>query len=247
VDSGLAGRVAIVTGAASGIGRATAQALLREGCRVAGVDADGDGLAGVAVEDPATWLPLEADISSEAGARAIVAETLRVFGALDVFVACAGVYETTSIDELTEELWDRVASVNVRGTFLCARAALDAMIPRGFGRIVTVSSLVADTGGVAAGTAYVASKASVVGLTRSLAHVAGPHGITVNCISPGIIDTPMTSAIDAETKRVLAERTPLRRNGRPEEVAAAILMLASDGASFIHGARLDVNGGLVMT
>jgi 3-oxoacyl-[acyl-carrier protein] reductase len=112
---------------------------------------------------------------------------------------------------------------------------------------VLLSSIVVHTGGIAAGPAYVASKAAVLGLTRSLAHVGGPLGVTVNCVHPGIIETPMTARIDEATKRATAERTPLRRNGTPEDVATVITMLCSDGAGFVTGAHLDVNGGLVLS
>src|SRR5205823_5548352 len=124
-------------------------------------------------------------------------------------VCCAGVYETSAFDELDIEDWDRVQRVNLRGTYLCARAAIAAMRPRQWGRIVTFSSIAAQTGGLAAGPAYVASKAAVIGLTRSLANAAGPDGITVNCLSPGIIDTPMTAALGAEAKHDTARRAAL--------------------------------------
>lgn len=246
MDTGLAGRTAIVTGAAGGIGLATIRALADEGCNVVGIDADADRLRIAAEADGARWHPFASDVTSDEAARRIVAEALSRFDRLDVLVTCAGVYETTAIDEMTHELWQRVEGVNVRGTFFCARAAIEAMAPRGWGRIVTVSSIAAHTGGAAAGAAYVASKGAVLSLTRSLAHTAGRHGITVNSVSPGVIETPMIDQMGPATRLALADRTPLGRTGTATEVAGAILLLASEAASFIHGADLPVTGGLAM-
>ncbi len=245
--TGLNGRVAAVTGAGSGIGLASARALAAEGCRVVAADLDERAVAALAREQPETWAAVGADVSTEDGAQRVVDTALARFGRLDVLVACAGVYETNALADVGPDLFDRVQAVNLRGTYLCARAAIAAMTPAGWGRILTFSSMAAETGGTTAGPAYVASKAGVLGLTRSLAHAAGPHGITVNCLCPGIVDTPMTAVIDPESKRATTERTPLRRTGTPEEVAAIVVMLASEGASFVTGAHLDVNGGLVMT
>jgi len=240
--TGLEGRVAAVTGAASGIGLATARALEREGCLIVAADVCDDSPA-----YGAEWCRAAIDVSRpDAGDRLVAAARAR-WGRLDLLVACAGVYETTPLRELTVEQFDRLQAINVRGSLLCARAALGDMETRGWGRIVLLSSIVVHTGGLAAGSAYVASKAAVLGLTRSLAHVAGPHGVTVNCVHPGIIETPMTEAIDAQVKRDTALRTPLRRNGTPQDVADVIVMLCSEGAGFVTGAHLDVNGGLAMS
>ncbi len=242
MNTGLAGRVAIVTGAASGIGRATAQALADEGCHVVAADhrLPIDGY-------PAGWLAVTSDVTSPTAGEELVRAACDRHGQVDVLVACAGVYDTVPAMDVDLDAFDRVQAVNVRGSFSCARAAMAAMGERGWGRIVLCSSIVAHTGGVAAGPAYVASKAAIIGLTRSLAHTGGPLGVTVNCVNPGIIDTQMTSVIDAATKAQFAARTPLRRNGRPEDVAAVVVMLASEGAAFVTGAHLDVNGGLAMT
>ena len=239
---GLDGRVAVVTGAASGIGLATAHALAQEGCRIVAADLRDGG-----PEYADDWCRVAVDVADPDAGECVAAAAVERFGRLDVLVACAGVYQTASLAELSAHEFDRVQAVNVRGTLLCARAALGAMQAAGWGRIVLLSSIVVHTGGMAAGPAYVASKAAVLGLTRSLAHAAGPHGITVNSVHPGIIETPMTRVMDAELKRVTAERTPLGRNGTPEDVAAVIAMLCSEGAGFVTGAHVDVNGGLAMT
>jgi 3-oxoacyl-[acyl-carrier protein] reductase len=242
VNTGLDGRVAVVTGAASGIGLATARALAAEGCAIVAAD-----LAPTSPAYADDWCAVGVDVATKDAGERIASAALDQFGRLDVLVACAGLYDTRSLADLDVDAFDRMQDVNVRGTLLCARSALAAMADGGWGRIVLLSSIVVHTGGMAAGPAYVASKAAVLGLTRSLAHAAGPHGVTVNCVNPGIIETPMTAAIDAETKRATAARTPLGRNGTPEEVASVIVMLCSAGASFVTGAHLDVNGGLAMT
>jgi 3-oxoacyl-[acyl-carrier protein] reductase len=241
VKLGLEERVAVVTGAASGIGLATARLLAREGCRIVAADLSG----GCEAYEP-DWLAVEADVTELDAGERIAAAALDGFGRLDIHVACAGVYETTPLSDLTIEGFDRVMAVNVRGTLLTARAALTAMSGNGWGRIVLLSSIAAHTGGMAAGISYVTSKAAVIGLTRSLAHAGAPDGVTVNCVNPGVIETPMLAAI-GELRTASVDRTPLGRNGMAQEVAFAIAMLCSDAASFITGAHIDVNGGLVMT
>jgi 3-oxoacyl-[acyl-carrier protein] reductase len=247
MDLGLDGKIAVVTGAGSGIGRASALALAAEGCRVLAVDLDEAAISALAEEQGAGWAALAADVADSEGAEAIAATALERFGRLDVFVHCAGVYETGGLADVDAAEWDRVNAINLRGTYLCVRAAIAAMAPGGWGRVVTFSSMAAETGGYSAGPAYVASKSGVIGLTRSLAIAAGPDGITVNCLCPGIIETPMTAVIDPDSKRETIARTPLRRAGTPEDVAAIVAMLCSERAGFVTGAHLDVNGGLVMT
>lgn len=238
MDLGLDGRVALVTGAASGIGKATAQLLASEGARIVAADLREPELTGFG--DDA--VPVAVDLSDPDGGKAVVAAAQAAFGRLDILVCSAGVYETSSLPDLGAREWDRVQSINLRGTFLCAQAAVPAMAVNAWGRIVLLSSLAALTGGMAGSAAYVASKAGVMGLTRSLANHAGPLGITVNCVNPGIIETPMTEALEREE---IAARTPVRRNGTPEDVASIIAMLVSDGAGFVTGAHLSINGGLV--
>jgi 3-oxoacyl-[acyl-carrier protein] reductase len=234
VDVGLAGKVAIVTGAASGIGHACTEALEAERASVLACDLDAvDGA-------------LQVDVAKPEEAQRMVDEAVGRFGRLDVLVTCAGVFHATPFDQITPEEWDRIHAVNLRGTFLSAQAALRVMIPQRSGRIVTIASLAGQAGGLAAGAAYAASKAGVVALTKSIARFAGPHGVTANCVNPGIIDTPMTVAWPADVRERNVRATPLGRTGRPEEVASVVVMLASDAASFVHGAHVDVNGGLLM-
>lgn len=244
--SGLAGRVVVITGAGSGIGLATARAMAAEGASVVGADLDADGLRTFSTDLGDRGVPLVADISTPDGANAVVETATKALGRLDVLVACAGVYETHGVADIDAETWDRVMDVNLRGTFLCAQAAMKVMGDQGWGRIITLSSIAAMTGGMAAGPAYVTSKAGVMGMTRSLAHAAGPLGITVNCVHPGVIETPMTGAMSGATKSSAAEKSALGRTGTAEEVAAVIVLLASDATSFVTGAHLSVNGGLFM-
>jgi 3-oxoacyl-[acyl-carrier protein] reductase len=176
----------------------------------------------------------------------MVARAVEGFGGLDVLVTCAGIFHATPFDRITVEEWDRIQAVNLRGTFFCCQAALEVMLPRRSGRIVTIASLAGQTGGLAAGAAYSASKAGVVALTKSIARFAGPRGIIANCVNPGVIETRMTAAWPADVLARTVEATPLGRAGRPEEVAAIVVALASDAASFVNGAHVDVNGGLLM-
>jgi 3-oxoacyl-[acyl-carrier protein] reductase len=240
MDTGLAGKVAIVTGASGGIGFACARALAAEGAQVV----LGDLTAPATVEPGELWVA--ADVTKDADARRLVDAAVNRFGRLDVLVASAGLFDNTAFDELGPDEWDRVLAVNLRGVFLTAQAALRVMIPRRSGRIVAIASLGGQTGGLAASAAYASSKGGVLTLTKSIARYAGPHGVTVNSVAPGIIDSPMTAGWPAETKERLAAATPLGRIGTVEEVAAAVVFLASESAAFIHGARLDVNGGLLM-
>ena len=244
METGLAGKTAVVTGAASGIGLACSRALAAEGATVVLADLNEE-----AADEAARELgghAVAADVTKPEHARRVVEEAVAHSGALDVLVACAGAFHATPLDRITPDEWDRIQDVNLRGVFLVAQAALETMIPRRRGRIVTIASLAGQTGGLAAGASYAASKAGVAALTKSIARFAGPHGITANCVNPGLIDTPMIAAWPADIRDRVVAQTPLGRLGRPEEVAAVVVMLASDGASFVHGAHIDVNGGLFM-
>ncbi len=244
METGLAGKTAVVTGAASGIGLACSRALAAEGATVVLADLNEE-----AADEAARELgghAVAADVTKPEHARRVVEEAVAHSGALDVLVACAGAFHATPFDRIEPDEWDRIQGVNLRGVFLVAQAALETMIPRRSGRIVTIASLAGQTGGLAAGASYAASKAGVAALTKSIARFAGPHGITANCVNPGLIDTPMIAAWPADIRDRVVAQTPLGRLGRPEEVAAVVVMLASDGASFVHGAHIDVNGGLFM-
>ena len=244
METGLAGKTAVVTGAASGIGLACSRALAAEGATV--VVADLNETAAQEAAREVGGYAVAVDVTKPEDARRVVEEAVARGGALDVLVACAGAFHATPLDRIEPDEWDRIQAVNLRGVFLVAQAALEVMMPRRSGRIVTIASLAGQTGGLAAGASYAASKAGVAALTKSIARFAGPHGITANCVNPGIIDTPLIAGWPAEVLERTVAQTPLGRVGRPEEVAAIVVMLASDAASFVHGAHVDVNGGLFM-
>ena len=244
MDMGFEGKTAVVTGGASGIGLACSRALAAEGATVVLADLNEEAAASAAQE--LGGYAVAADVAKPEHASRIVEEAVGRSGGLDVLVACAGAFHATPLDRIEADEWDRIQNVNLRGVFLVAQAALKVMIPRRWGRIVTIASLAGQTGGLAAGASYAASKAGVAALTKSIARFAGPHGITANCINPGIIDTPMIAAWPPEVRKQTVALTPLGRVGTPEEVAAVVVMLASTGASFVHGAHIDVNGGLFM-
>lgn len=244
MDTGLDGRTAIVTGAASGIGLACSRALAAEGANVVCADLDELGAARTAEE--VAGLGVAVDVTDSASCEELVATATGRFGSLDVLVTCAGVFHATPFDQITADEWDRVQAVNLKGTFLCCQAALRAMLPQRSGRIVTIASLAGQTGGIAAGASYAASKAGVAALTKSIARFAGPHGIAANCVNPGVIETPMIADWPPEARERTVKATPFERTGTAEEVASVVVLLASSAASFVQGAHLDVNGGLLM-
>jgi NAD(P)-dependent dehydrogenase (short-subunit alcohol dehydrogenase family) len=247
MDYGLADRVALVTGAASGIGRATAELFVEQGMRVVASDVDAE--AGAAVAQGLGVPFVAADVSAEDGVSAIVGEALDSFGRLDVAANCAGVGGGHgSTHDYPVEQWDRIVAVNLRGTWLAMRAELEAMLAGGDGgAIVNVASTLALRGSPF-GSAYSASKHGVLGLTRTAAIEYAQQGIRVNAVCPGAIDTPMMDATFDRFpgfREALTGFVPMGRMGGPAEVAAAIAWLASDAASFVTGDALTVEGGLL--
>ncbi len=246
MGSRLQGKTAIVTGATGGIGLACCRALVAEGANVLAADLD-DALASALARDLGTQAAgVGADVTRPDDAQRLVDAAVASFGGLDVLVTCAGIFHNTPFDEITVDEWDRIQAVNLKGTFLTTQAALRVMVPQESGSIVTVASLAGQTGGLAAGASYASSKAAVAGLTKSIARFAGPHGVRANCVNPGVIDTPMLDGWADEPRKVTLAATPLGRIGTPEEVASTIVWLASDDAAFVHGAQVDINGGLYM-
>jgi 3-oxoacyl-[acyl-carrier protein] reductase len=244
LETGLGGRTALVTGAASGIGRACCEALAAEGAQVVCSDLDTSGAESVA--GLVGGHALAADVTRPDDVHRLVSKAVELGGSLDVLVASHGIFHSTPVPSITFHEWDQLQAVNLRGTFLLCQAALEEMAQRPGGSIVTIASLAGQVGGLQAGAGYAASKAGVAALTKSLARYAGPLGVRVNCVNPGFIDTPMTRGWPAEAREAVIARTPLGRVGRAEEVAEAVAWLASDRAAFVHGAHLDVNGGLHM-
>ena len=237
-------KTALITGAGRGIGRAIAECFVREGARVAVADIDSSTARATAAEIGA--LGLEMDVSSKASVRAgmsRVFEVLDEFGQLDILVNNAGYLVYTTFESCSEENWDRIVDVNMKGPFLCAQAVIPHMKARRQGVIINMTSLAAKTGGLAAGPPYAAAKAGVHTLTIGLARALAPDQIRVNAIAPGVIDTAMTSAPEHDQ---LKASIPLGCPGQPEDVANCALFLASDDARHITGETIDVNGGLYM-
>jgi NAD(P)-dependent dehydrogenase (short-subunit alcohol dehydrogenase family) len=242
----LAGKAALVTGATRGIGRAIALALAREGAQVLATGRDeAQGRAVVAEIEAAggqaAWH--RADLARVAGARAAVAAALDAFGRVDVLVNNAGVFQRMPALDLTEEDWDRVLDVNLKAAFFAAQAAARVMRARGGGAIVNVASDAAWSGGLNPCAHYAASKAGLVSITRSLARELAPHRIRVNAVAPGLIATEMGGTAGATLPDL---RIPLGREGTPDEVAACVVFLASDEASYVTGANLNLSGGLFL-
>lgn len=247
MDTGLKGKSVLVTGATGGIGAACCRAFSGEHANVVVADLDSTATDSLARELGGGSVGTALDVTDPQSVTAAVELATATFGALDVLVSCAGIFHATPLDEISVDEWDRIQAVNLRGTFLVAQAAVRVMIPRRTGRVITVASLAGQTGGLAAGASYAASKAGVVALTKSIARYAGPHGVTANSVNPGVIETSMLDGWAPEAVGTVVDATPLRRVGTPDEVASTVVWLASDGASFVHGAHVDVNGGLYMT
>ncbi len=243
------GRVAVVTGAGSGMGRAIGTRLAAGGNRVALLDLAADAveaLADTIRRDGGDALGLGAAVSDRAAVDAALGKVRSELGPIEIMVTSAGIDEFQPFTEITIEAWDRMLAVNLTGTFHCVQAAVPDMLAANWGRIVTISSSSAQSGAVRM-SHYVASKGGVVGLTKALALELAPHGITVNTIPPGFIDTEMARRAEARgdlpSIDAVARRTPVRRAGTPDDIAAACAFLCSDEAGYITGQLIGVNGG----
>ena len=242
-------RVALITGAGSGIGRAVALAFADAGAAVAVADLNREAADHVAEEIAAAvgkGLALPLDVSQPEQVAAAIGETVATWHGLDILVNSAGICPLTPIAAISLAEWNRVLAVNLTGTFLCAQAAFPHLQASRCGRIINISSLAGRTGGVTVGLHYSASKGGVISMTKALARLLAPSGGTANCIAPGPLDTPMTADWLPENREMLRQQIALGRLGRAEDIAAAALYLASDAASFVTGATLDVNGGIAM-
>ena len=242
-------KTVLITGASGGIGAAAAKAFARNGYAVAlhyHQNRDrAQALCAQLIADGADAFCVGADVASDAQVQQMLQTVMTRFGHLDVLINNAGVAHQALFTDTNAAAWDGVLAVNLNGAANCCRHAVPHMVRRHSGAIINVSS-VWGIAGAACEVAYSAAKAGLVGLTRALAKELGPSGITVNCGAPGVIDTAMNAQFDADTMRDLAEQTPLGRIGKPEEVAAALLFLAGDGARFITGQTLTVDGGFAL-
>lgn len=246
---GFSGRVALVTGAARGIGFAIAERLAGEGCTVVVADLNREG-----AEEAAAALRQKGgraegrvvDVSRVPEVRNLIEAVRREEGRLDVLVNNAGICPNTPLEEITPEEWDLVLGVNLRSVFFMSQAAAPVMRGQGYGRIVNISSIAGKMGALVAGCHYTASKAGVLGVTKVFARSLAGSGVTVNAVAPGTIDTAMTADWSPEQRAMLTARIPAGRLGTPTDIAAAVAFLASEEAGFITGATLDVNGGALM-
>jgi len=242
-------KVAVVTGAARGIGRAIALAFVREGANVALTDIDGavlGELCGEIGKGGGRAVPLACDVSKSADVNKAAAEVQRIFGRIDILVNNAGIIRRGTIETVTEEDWDRVIAVNLKGAFNFCKAVVEPMKKQGGGKIVNVSSIAGKLGDITSAPGYGPSKAAVDALTKTLARQLARYGILVNGVAPHAIATEMSAQWPEEKRREVIAGIPLGRLGKPEDVAEAVLFLASDAASFITGEILDVNGGALM-
>ena len=240
-------RVAIVTGAGQGMGRAVAMRLSAEGARVVANDVNEEAAARTAKriqEVGGEAIAVAGDVTSTGDVANIVDAALDRYGRIDILVNNAGVLRPTKVIDIEEDEWDWVIAVNLKGTYLCSRAVLPAMRKGGWGRIVNFSSTAGKSTSTVGGAHYTAAKAGVLGFTRHLARETAGYGVTVNAVCPGLIDTEMVrGTIPDEQARAYADSFPIQRMGEPSEVAELVAFLASDRAAYITGASLDINGG----
>ena len=241
----LDGKVALVTGGARGIGRATAVKMAGAGAQVVVLDRDGAGADETARAAGGESFAVEADVSDASSVQTAVARALERAGRVDVLVNNAGITRDATLGKLSDDAWDAVIAVNLSGTFYMTRALAPQMVERRSGVILNAASVVGVHGNFGQ-TNYAASKAGVIGMTRVWARELGRKGVRVNCVAPGFIATDMTAGMPADVLATMQARTPLGRLGTAEDVAAAYTFLASDDAAFIHGQVIGVDGGLVL-
>ena len=242
-------RVAVVTGGSRGIGRAVCVALAKQGCQVVvncqhGIEA-AEETAALCREKGVDAITVQADVSTQKGCDALFKAAAEAFGRVDILVNNAGVTRDNLIMRLSEEDYDKVLNTNLKGAVLCCKAASRLMMRQRYGRIMNLSSVVGLRGN-AGQTAYAASKAGIVGLTKSLAKELASRGVTANAVAPGYIETDMTAALPEATRAAMVQGIPAARPGKPEEVARAVAFLISEESGYITGQVLCVDGGMAM-
>jgi len=245
----LSGRVAFITGASRGIGRAIARTLSKAGTDIAGIDLNLDELKSAMkmIEDDTgrKAIAVQADVADPASVAKGVEEAIRVLGRIDILVNNAGITRDNILLRMKDEEWDRVIKINLTGTFNCTKAVIKGMVKNRSGRIISIASVVGAMGNVGQAN-YAASKAGIIGFTKSIAREYANRGITANAIAPGFIETHMTKALSEEVRDALIKQIPMGRLGMPEDVAHVVEFLASDEAAYITGQVIHVNGGMYM-
>ena len=246
----LSGRVVIVTGAGRGMGRAVAVRLAKTGASVAVNDlepAAADETAELVISQGGTAIAVAGDISDSSFVESLVLETVEEYGDVNILVNAAGILRRTAVFDIPEAEWDLVMNVNLKGTFLCSKTVLTSMRRSGWGRIVNFSSTAGKTTSTLGGAHYTASKHAVLGLTRHMAMEEAAHGITVNAVCPGLINTEMVQhEVDDERLKRYTDGFPIHRLGEPFEAAELVAFLASDRAAYITGQGFDISGGDLM-
>jgi 3-oxoacyl-[acyl-carrier protein] reductase len=242
----LSNKICLITGAAQGIGLATAETFAREGATVVIADLKPEAVDAAVRRCQALGAAAEGhalDVTERESVDAVVAQVLARHGRIDVLVNNAGITQDARLQKMTIEQFDRVIDVNLRGVFHCAQAVADAMVRQGHGVILNASSVVGLYGNFGQ-TNYAASKFGVIGFTKTWARELGPKGIRVNAVAPGFIETPILGTIPDKVLDEMRQRVPLHRLGRPEEIASVYAFLASDDASYVNGAVIEVSGGM---
>lgn len=245
----LEGKVAIVTGASRGIGRAVAIALAKAGAKViinyAGNVAAAEEVKNIIEAAGGHGMLMQADVASEEAVTSMVKQTMESFGRIDILVNNAGITRDNLLMRMKEGDWDAVMNTNLKGVFLCTKSVSRVMMKQKYGKIINMTSVVGLTGN-AGQSNYAAAKAGVIGFTKSMAKELASRGITVNAIAPGFINTDMTAGLPEQVKEGFITNIPAGHLGNPEDVAAAVVFLVSDSANYITGQTLNVDGGMVM-
>lgn len=242
----LSEKVAVITGGAKGIGKETAKKFLQEGAKVVICDLDeAAGLAALEDLGKERVSFFKVDVTNTAQIKELVKSTIDIYGRIDILINNAGITSDGFLTKMNDEAWEKVISVNLTGVYKCTKAVVPFMLEQKSGVILNASSVVGLYGNIGQSN-YVATKAGVIGLTKGWAKEFGPSGIRVNAVAPGFIETDMTAEVPKRILDLMKDKTPLKKLGKPADIAAAYLFLASDDANYINGAILSVDGGLVI-